>query len=115
MHSDDDNHNGPDYIARREFLARAGGGIGGLALASILAGEGLLSPTAAYADTAANPLAPRAPMFPAKAKRVISLFMFGGISHIDTFDPKIELDRQDGVSVAGRPASIPAAGARPAS
>ncbi len=38
-----------------------------------------------------NPLAPRAPMFPAKAKRVIFLYMSGGVSHVDTFDPKPRL------------------------
>src|ERR1700693_98914 len=38
-----------------------------------------------------NPLAPKAPMFPAKAKRVIFLYMSGGVSHVDTFDPKPKL------------------------
>src|SRR5581483_10282428 len=66
--------------------------------------DGLLAPAdAAILPTSADPLAPKKPHFPAKAKRVISLFMFGGISHIDTFDPNPELTRQDGVSVAGRP------------
>src|SRR5947199_248836 len=99
------DHYGPRIIARREFLARAGGGIGGLALAYLLGGEGLLGAVPAAAGTLLppNPLAARPPHFPAKAKRVISLFMFGGISHVDTFDPKPELDRQDGVSVAGKP------------
>jgi hypothetical protein len=94
----------PGIIPRREFLARAGGGIGGLALLSLLAGESAsaspLSPAAGETD---NPLAMRPAHFPAKAKRVISLFMFGGISHVDTLDPKAELDKQDGRSVAGRP------------
>src|SRR5579862_6571195 len=40
---------------------------------------------------AGDPLAPRAPMFPAKAKRVIFLYMSGGVSHVDTFDPKPKL------------------------
>ena len=87
------------FIARREFLARAGGGIGSLALLSLLDGENAL----AQKSLNINPLAPKSPHFPAKAKRVISLFMFGGISHIDTFDPKIELTNKDGMSVAGRP------------
>jgi hypothetical protein len=100
----DGGHFGPRHIARRDFLARAGGGIGGLALAYLLGGDGLLSADPASAALLPpNPLAARPPHFPVKAKRVISLFMFGGISHIDTFDPKIELERQDGVSVAGRP------------
>lgn len=95
-------HQVPDYIARREFLARAGGGIGALALASLLGEERAHADIADTAHTP-NPLAVKPPHFAPKAKRVISLFMFGGISHIDTFDPKIELTKQDGVSVAGRP------------
>jgi hypothetical protein len=102
MTENHDNHNGPQYIARREFLARAGGGIGSLALAYLLEAEGLLTPAEAQNPKSADPLAPRKSHYPAKAKRVISLFMFGGISHIDTFDPKPELDRSDGVSVAGK-------------
>jgi hypothetical protein len=86
-------------IPRRELLFRAGGGIGGLALATLLGEQNLL----ADARLDANPLAPRPPHFPAKAKRLISIFAFGGMSHIDTFDPKEELSRKDGVSVAGRP------------
>jgi hypothetical protein len=97
-------HDGPQFIARREFLARAGGGIGGLALASLLSAEGLIAPAdASTVGLPIDPLAPRQPHFRPKAKRVISLFMFGGMSHIDTFDPKEELTRQDGTSVAGRP------------
>src|SRR5688572_28634553 len=49
-----------------------------------------------------DPLRPRPSHYPPKAKRVISLFMFGGVSHVDTFDPKPELDRQDGVPVSGK-------------
>lgn len=89
-------------LPRREFLARAGGGIGSLALAGLLSGEGLLQGSRAVADTA-DPLHARPPHFPAKAKRVISIFLFGGCSHVDSFDPKVELTKQDGVSVAGRP------------
>lgn len=97
-------HSTPESIARREFLAQAGGGIGSLALLSLLSGEGLLAQTSnAKRLGDINPLAPKPSHFPPKAKRVISLFMFGGISHIDTFDPKIELTNKDGMSVAGRP------------
>lgn len=46
----------------------------------------------------ANPLAPHAPMFPAKAKRVIFLYMSGGVSHVDTFDPKPKLQARDRVN-----------------
>jgi Protein of unknown function (DUF1501) len=80
------------YLPRREFLARAGGGIGALALSTLLASE----------TKAQDPLAPKKPHFAPKAKRVISIFCFGGLSHMDTFDPKPELIKQDGVSVASR-------------
>ena len=113
MSSHEEEHEEPQYIARRDFLARAGGGVGSVALAYLLGGEGLLTGEAAQASGAApkglpgglppDPLRARPGHFPGKAKRVISLFMFGGISHIDTFDPKPELDRQNGLSVADRP------------
>jgi hypothetical protein len=79
---------------RRDFLRRAGAGFGMIALASILADEGLL---AAEPDpTALNPLAPKPPHHPAKARRVIFLFMSGGPSHLETFDPKPDLQRLHG-------------------
>ena len=53
-------------------------------------------PTRRGAASTTEPLAPREPHFPAPAKRVIFLFMHGGVSHIDTFDPKPRLDRDDG-------------------
>src|SRR4051794_22915456 len=46
--------------------------------------------------TASDPLAPRAPHFPAKAKRIIFLFMTGGVCHVDTFDPKPFLTQNHG-------------------
>ena len=102
-----EEHTTPKYIARREFLNRAGGGIGGLALGYLLGADGLLAPAPAAAGTVVNslpnPVALKTGHFPARAKRVISIFLYGGLSHVDTFDPKPELDRQDGVSVAGRP------------
>ena len=64
-----------------------------MALASLLAREGWLH---AAQPAVANPLAPRAPHFPAKAKAVIYLFMHGGPSHVDTFDPKPALTKFDG-------------------
>jgi hypothetical protein len=79
---------------RRSFLRSAGCGFGGVALAALLAEEGKL-----FADgepSVADPLAPRKPHFPAKAQRVIFLFMSGGPSHVDTFDPKPELTRLHG-------------------
>ncbi len=76
-------------FSRRDFLARAGMGFGLTALAPLLAGE-------AQAVDAVNPLAPRQPHFPAKAKRVIHIFANGGPSQVDTFDPKPALQRYAG-------------------
>ena len=77
-------------LPRRDFLFRAGEGIGGLALAFLLDRDGLLA-----ADVK-SPFAPKPPHFKPRAKAVISLFMCGGVSHIDTFDPKPALDRYHG-------------------
>src|SRR5438128_10211543 len=76
------------FLTRRDLLRRSGMGFASLGLASLMAAEGLLAPEAKAATGSVNPLAPREPHFPAKAKRVIHLFMNGGPSHVDTFDPK---------------------------
>lgn len=76
-------------ISRRQMLKTSGVGFGYMALASLL-GENRAH--AAVVD----PLAARAPHFPARAKRVIFLFMKGGPSHVDTFDHKPLLDRDSG-------------------
>src|SRR6516225_10133081 len=81
----------PMYRSRREFLAGAGGGFGMLALAALMDQERLIASTQEI-----DPLAPKPPHFPAKAKHVIYLFMHGGPSHIDTFDPKPMLTKYDG-------------------
>lgn len=82
-------------LSRRVFLASAGGGLGSLALACLLAEER----TARAATPAALPgQGPRPPHFPPRVKRVIWLFMHGGPSHVDLFDPKPEL-----VRLAGQP------------
>jgi hypothetical protein len=75
---------------RRDLLWRLGGGIAGLAFADLLSHQGLL------AAAPANPLAPKPPHFPAKAKAVISIFCYGGVSQVDTFDPKPELLKRQG-------------------
>src|SRR5687768_14780668 len=70
--------------SRRDFLRRAAGGFGAIALSGMLA-------DLARAETATSPLdplAPRLPHYAAKAKSVIWLFMTGGVSHVDSFDPK---------------------------
>lgn len=80
-------------LSRRCLLQRSSVGFGSLALASML---GQAAPVQA---TEANPLAVREPHFPARAKRVIFLFMCGGPSQVDTFDPKPLLTRDDGQPV----------------
>ncbi|QDV59100.1 DUF1501 domain-containing protein [Rosistilla oblonga] len=74
-------------FGRRELLRRTAGGLGSIALAAMLAEEG----SAATHAAANDPLAAKVPHFPAKAKRVILLYMTGGVSHVDSFDPKPEL------------------------
>ena len=91
----------PMYRTRREFLKRVGNGFGLLALAGLLDQEGFLTPNLQGAETAINPLAPRQPHFPAKAKSVIWLFMNGGPSHVDTWDYKPELAKRDGQELKG--------------
>ena len=76
-------------FSRRRMLQTAGAGFGWLACSSLLAQN-------ASATASGNPLQERQPHFPARAKRVIFLFMKGGPSHVDTFDPKPLLDRDDG-------------------
>src|SRR5438309_11685205 len=83
------------FCSRRELLARSGLGFGAIGLASLMQQTGLLEASAA-SESSLNPLAPRQPHFPAKAKRVIHLFMNGGPSHVDTFDPKPALARYAG-------------------
>ncbi len=74
-------------LSRREMLRASAAGFGALALAGLCADE---------ARAAADPLAPRPPQFPARAKRVIFLFMHGGPSQVDTFDYKPLLERDHG-------------------
>jgi hypothetical protein len=83
----------PEHLAltRREFLNRCGMGFGALGLASMFGSE-----LAASAANVVSPLASKQPHFPAKAKRVIHLFMNGGPSHVDTFDPKPALEKYHG-------------------
>jgi hypothetical protein len=90
----------PHHPSRRDFLLRAGGGIGGLALASLIATDGGKKARAASGQptTISNPLAARKPHFAPLATRVIWLFMHGGPSHVDLFDPKPDL-----IKYAGQP------------
>lgn len=90
--------NRQDIVAsRREFLQKSGMGFGSLALGYLLREEGALqaAPATSVADFN-NPLGPRTANYGTPAKNVIFLFMKGGPSQIDTFDPKPELNRFDG-------------------
>lgn len=80
------NRRARERFPRREALRQMGAGFGSLALSALLAEEA----------AATGPLAVREPHFAPRAKRVIMLFMFGGPSHIDTFDPKPVLNRDSG-------------------
>src|SRR5207253_2319517 len=71
----------PGFSSRREFLVRAGGGFGALALAALVDSE-----------SRSEPAKPQA----VKADRVLFLFMEGGPSHVDLFDPKPELTKRNG-------------------
>ncbi len=77
-------------LSRRDLLCRSGIGFGSIGLAGVLADDKTL---AASTD---NPLAPKRPHYTGKAKRVVHLFMNGGPSHVDTFDPKPLLDKYHG-------------------
>src|SRR5476649_1827130 len=97
-----------NFWDRREFLFQSGGGISGLALAYLLDQQGLLSAASATDEACAaaavgfNPYAPKAPHFKPRATSVISLFMSGGVSHIDTFDPKPALTKYAGQPLDGK-------------
>lgn len=78
--------NSSSFFSRREALQKMGFGFGAIAASDLLANPSVLE----------SPLAPRQPHFPAKAKRVIHLFMNGGPSQMDSFDPKPSLQKLDG-------------------
>ena len=87
---------------RREFMWQAGGGFASLPLLSMLSSDGFLANQTLAADGQSewkNPLAPRKPHFTPKAKNVIFLFMYGGPSHMDTFDYKPKMYGMDGKTV----------------
>ena len=89
-----DHHSDHPLLDRRSFLTRSGLGFGGLALSSLLA-----------RDSAAShaPLITGRPHFAPKAKSVIWLFMRGGVSHMESFDPKPELTKYAGKTIAATP------------
>ena len=86
------------FLTRKEFLLRSGMGFGALSLA------GLLGAQTAHGEMIAgstNPLAPKQPHFPAKAKHVIHIFAEGAPSHVDTWDPKPALKQYAGTQLPG--------------
>jgi len=76
-------------VSRRDMLLRCANGFGALALAALMGDEAL-------ASVSTDPMAPRMPQFSAKAKRVIFLYMDGGVAQMDSFDPKPRLTQDDG-------------------
>jgi hypothetical protein len=92
--------NSDPFFSRREALQRAGGGLGWLACAALLERTGF-APSASAASMSRNPLAPKSPPLPARAKAVIWIFANGGPSQVDTWDYKPELQKRDGMELAG--------------
>ena len=76
-------------MTRRRFLMESANGFGAVATAALFGGR-------AHAGDSASPLAPRAPHFQARARSVIFLYMDGGPSQVDTFDPKPRLEAENG-------------------
>jgi len=92
------SHHAPNlehqFLTRRQMLNRIGMGFGSMALGNLFAES-----TAGAAPSSSNPLAIRSSQFAPKAKRVVHLFMNGGPSQVDTFDPKPMLEKYDGKPV----------------
>jgi hypothetical protein len=96
----------PSFLTdRRVFLRDAGTGLGGIALASLLAEQGLLANDEKLPlrpeIKPESPLAARKPHFTPKAKRILTIFCSGAVSHVDTFDYKPELVKRDGQPLPG--------------
>jgi hypothetical protein len=87
-------------VTRRTFLADTGMGLTGLALGAMLARDGVAR---AETPVAPAPGSPRGPHLPPKAKSVIWIFLCGGVSHVESFDPKPELNKYAGKSIADTP------------
>src|ERR1700674_4604830 len=91
-------------LSRRDMLLRCGSGFGALAAAALfreaafgaIVGDAPGDPGSLAGRPNKNPLVARPPQFPAKARSVIFLFMDGGPSQVDTFDPKPRLDKEHG-------------------
>ena len=77
-----------EHLTRRHFLKNCQLGLGAIALGSLLGDDATAK--------AVDPLAPKKPHFAPKARSVIFLFMDGGVSQVDSFDPKPQLDKEHG-------------------
>src|SRR5688572_7791549 len=88
------------FVTRRDFLCKCGMGMGALSLAALFGETSLLLPSALAAE-GINPLTPKPPHFPGKAKRVVHFFLNGGPSHVDSFDPKPMLEKYAGKPLPG--------------
>ena len=96
VRSDSLPHLGQMPDTRREFLRRSGIGLGSLALAGVMADD---TANRLQAASDSNPMSPKPPHFAPKAKAVIHLFLNGGPSQVDTFDPKPALDKYHGKAI----------------
>ena len=83
-------------LSRRSLLSRIGCGFGSLALTDLVSREVMADPSTGKRN---SPLAAKQPHHPARAKRIIFLFMQGGPSQVDTYDPKAQLDQHDGEKI----------------
>jgi hypothetical protein len=88
------------FLTRRNFLTKCGMGMGAVSLAALFAEPGLLLPSA-HAAANVNPLSPKPPPLPGRAKRVVHFFLNGGPSHVDSFDPKPSLEKYAGQPLPG--------------
>lgn len=98
----------PVANSRREFLFQAGGGFGAIALSWLLARDGYGADSSGATRTGDNPLTAKSGHFPGKANAIIFMFMVGGPSAVDLFDPKPELTKRHGQPLPesfGRPVS----------
>jgi len=95
------SHKAPQPVTRREALCRIGSGFGMLAFAGMV-GESMATAATMGGQSAAGPAATGGLHHPAKAKHVIFLFMNGGLSQVDSFDPKPMLDKYHGQPLPGR-------------
>ncbi len=94
------NHRSPQFAlemqARRRFLMNSLNGVGAVTLAHLLGKDGIRAGTETANVAAADPLQPKMPHFAARAKNCIYIYLEGGPSQMDLFDPKPELNRLDG-------------------